>query len=471
MHQQQVKVQPKALYLLNFVSMWECFSYYGMRVLLILYMTQELEMSDAQAFGLYALYTTLVEFGGVIGGAVADRLVGLKRAIAYGGWTIALGHILMALPQSNFTFFLGLGAIVAGTAFFRANVPAFLGKFYEENDPRRDAGYTIYYTGINIGGFLAALSCGIVAELYGWHAGFGLAALGMLSGNIALAAGSRWLKADNVEEPRQTDALAKGLICTAMLALLTPLSALALYFYDFVLQYFALLLPLAAYYVYGSVRRCTKDEKRKLVVLLGLLCFLVLFYACEEQLGSSLVLFSERHADRTTFLGIIPSASLINFNPLTILILGPLLSCTLQKFALTTLQKIAIAFALLSAAFTVLFANCYEAEENAIIPLIFVIVSVMLISAGEIFIGPTIYAAASQAAPKALAGIAMSLVTIAYALANLLSGAISQTMAITDEAASISIYANAFYIIGLLAALLAASILILNKKIEVSESC
>src|SRR5262249_16053523 len=149
----------------------------------------ELGYSDEKAFGLYALYTTLIELGGIGGGIVADRYLGLKRSIVLGGITIALGHLSMTVPYSEFTFFLGLGLIVLRTSLFRSNVAAFLGHFYDENDPRREAGYTLYYTGINIGGFLATIGCGIVGEMYGWHAGFGLAAIGMLLGLIVLFLG------------------------------------------------------------------------------------------------------------------------------------------------------------------------------------------------------------------------------------------------------------------------------------------
>jgi POT family proton-dependent oligopeptide transporter len=134
-----MKSQPKELFLLNFVSMWECFSYYGMRVLLVLFMIHEFDLSDSEAFGFYALYTTLVEFGGVFGGMIADRLLGLKRTIMLGGWTIVCGHLSLIVPESKLCFYLGLGLIIVGTSLFRSNNPALIGKTNQENDPRRDA--------------------------------------------------------------------------------------------------------------------------------------------------------------------------------------------------------------------------------------------------------------------------------------------------------------------------------------------
>ncbi len=456
--------QPKALYLLNFISMWECFSYYGMRALLILFMTQELRLGDQEAFGLYALYITLVEFCGVIGGVVADRFLGLKRAITWGGWTIALGHLLLTYPDSEFTFFIGLGLIVAGTSFFRTNTAAFLGKFYSENDPRRDAGYTIYYTGINIGGFLASIFCGFVGEVYGWHAGFGLAALGMLAGNIALWVGGRLLT-DSAQATTCVENNHRGnLISALMLSLLVPLCALALYNHATVNLYFPIVMVLVIYTVNNTMKSCSLAEKKGLQQLCVYVCLLILFYACEEQLGSTLVLFSERHVDRETLFGMIPAASLITFNPLTMLTVGPLLSRWIIKIPMTPFGKIGISFSLLGTAFIVLWIGCHIANEKGDIPLASAIFSIILIAVGEILIGPTVFAAASKAAPKNHVGLTMSMVTLGFSFANLLSGWISQTMAVTDAATSLNTYKNGFYIIGTISIVLAVGIVVLNRK-------
>lgn len=462
-----LKKQPKALYLLNFVSMWECFSYYGMRVLLVLYMTQVLEMGDKKAFALYALYTTLVEFGGVIGGIFADKVLGLKRAIILGGWTIAFGHIALAIPDSQVGFYLGLALIIAGTSFFRTNVAAFLGEFYQENDPRRDAAYTIYYTGINIGSFLATLLCGLVSDLYGWHAGFGLAAVGMLAGNLALLAGSKVLKREGAPLPPPEDfkiSLRKILKGTAALALGTPLCAVALYFYDQAAPYFGLMTLGFLYYAYKQFKVCSREENRKLRMLALYLGFLILYYACEEQLGSTLILFSERHVERGTFYGIIPAASLIMFNPLTILVAGPLLTKQLNKVSFSPLSKIAIGFLLLGGAFILLWIGCFFPSKDETISLSFAMMSIVLIALGELFIGPTVYSAASEASPKGLSGLTMSLVTLGFSFSNFLSGTISQTMAIEEETLSLKTYQEGFYLIGLASLAVAIFAFILNKK-------
>lgn len=453
--------QPKALYLLNFVSMWECFSYYGMRVLLVLYMVHKLQYSDEKAFGMYALYTTLVELGGVLGGMVADRFLGLKRSIIMGGITIAFGHICMTLPDSQTMFLLGLGFIIAGTSLFRSNVAAFLGEFYEENDPRRDAGYTLYYTGINLGGFLAAIACGFVGEVYGWHAGFGLAAIGMLSGLVVLFLGRNILGSSG-KKPLAVKK-ATGIACTGLL-----LAGLAAALMIYCNQVMTPLVPIAivalVYYIYRRIRAYSPSSMKAYSTLALYLLFLVLFYGCEEQLGSTLVLFAERHVDRQTYFGIIPAASLVTFNPLTILVLGPLFSSLLQKVPLAGLTKIGFSFAFLGGAFCLLYLGGVAATLNQEVPLGYAILSIALISAGELLIGPTVYAKASELAPKALSGLMMGTVSLGYSLANLLSGFLSQLMAVTETDLSLEVYTGGFGGIGAGACVLALTLFLISKR-------
>jgi len=453
--------QPKALYLLNFVSMWECFSYYGMRVLLVLFMTHELLFNDQQAFILYALYTTLIEFGGVAGGIIADRFLGFRRSITLGGWTIALGHLAMAIPDSQISFFLGLGLIIAGTSLFRSNVAAFLGEFYEQNDTRLDAGYTIYYTGINIGGFLAAILCGFAGEVYGWHIGFGLAALGMLMGNIALLMGKKLLTPSREQKQPTKIATAIGILG---LAIFGPICAIALYYADVLTLWFPLVAIACIYYAVRQTKDCSRSEKQGLKRLGLYILFLILFYGCEEQLGSTLVLFAERHIDRQTIFGMIPSSSLITFNPLTILIAGPLLSRCIQTWNFCDLKKILWSFVLLGLSFCLLAMSCYTASINEMVGLGYGIGSIVLIALGEILIGPTLFAAASKYAPAKFQGLVMGMVTLGFSLANLFSGLLSQTMAITEETESLGIYAGGFSTLGVAALLIAFLLMMIQRQ-------
>lgn len=401
--------QPRALYLLNFISMWECFSYFGMRALLVLFMVKELMFDESKAFAIYSAYITLTELGGVIGGLMADRYLGFRRAVALGGWTIVVGHLCLAASGSQMAFFLALALIVIGTSLFRTNIAALLGTFYEKNDLRRDSGYTMYYAGMNIGGFLAAIFCVIVAEVYGWHAGFGLAAFGMFAGMLAMFAGRTILAA-----PEKVNPVLKrptvGELLSAAISAKEALKHVALYVF-----------------------------------------FLVVFYACEEQLGSTIVLFSERFVDRATPFGTIPPAMLITVNPLTILLMGPFVSRFFQKYPMVETKKIGISFTLLTSAFLLLNIGSIFGFVEGVISIWYAIGSIFLIGLGELFIAPTVFASASKAAPPKLAGLTMGMVTLGFSLANASSGFLSQLMAVSEEAGSLDVYIQGFFVVGLIA--------------------
>jgi dipeptide/tripeptide permease len=203
---------------------------------------------------------------------------------------------------------------------------------------------------------------------------------------------------------------------------------------------------------------------------LGLyLIFLILFYACEEQLGSTLILFSERYLDRATALGTIPAASIIMINPLAILLSGTCIYKILQKYPLTGTCKVAISFAFLSTAFWVLNIGCYFGKANETVNLGYGLGSIFLIGVGELFIGPTVFAIASKAAPRNLMGLTMGMVTLGYALANLASGFLSQLMAVSEEAISLDIYARGFSVIGWIALVPIAFLFKINQQQKVSS--
>ena len=176
---------PKGLLYLFFAELWERFSFYGMRALLTLYMVnvifEALASRDYAAAAVYASYGSLVYASTVIGGRVSDSLLGFRKSILLGGLLMALGHFVLAI-ESDITFYLALGFIVVGNGFFKPNISTFVAALYKENDPRKDSGFVIFYMGINIGGFIAPLLCGWLGQAYGWHYGFGLAGIGMLTG-------------------------------------------------------------------------------------------------------------------------------------------------------------------------------------------------------------------------------------------------------------------------------------------------
>jgi proton-dependent oligopeptide transporter, POT family len=194
------KVHPRALFALFMVELWERFSYYGMRAFLILYITADvskrgLGFDDAKAYGIYAAYGALVYLTPMIGGVLADRLMGFRRAIIWGSILMAVGQFILSM-DSPVLFYIGLATLVIGNGFFKPNISSMVGRFYKDGDPRRDGGFTIFYMGINMGAFLAPLTCGVIAATEGWSYGFLTAGIGMVIGLFVFL----WAQKSNIFE-------------------------------------------------------------------------------------------------------------------------------------------------------------------------------------------------------------------------------------------------------------------------------
>ena len=213
-NQSEIFGHPKGLFVLFFTEMWERFSYYGMRAILVLYLVTQttgdnpgLGWTSGEALALYGWYTMLVYVASIPGGWIADRLIGQKKSVLIGGLTLCLGHSILAVEQM-WAFYSGLGLIIAGVGLLKPNISTMVGGLYEQGDIRRDKGFTIFYIGINIGAFLSSLIVGYVGEVHGWHFGFGLAGIGMLLGQLVYMAGQKHLihvgnlltKTENPEE-------------------------------------------------------------------------------------------------------------------------------------------------------------------------------------------------------------------------------------------------------------------------------
>ena len=188
---------PHSLTTLFFTEMWERFSYYGMRALLVLYLVNSLDYSDADALHIYAIYTGLVYLTPIIGGYLADKYLGTQRTIFIGGITMMLGHFLMVFPD---LLFLAMGLLIIGNGYFKPNISTLLGRLYKDNDVRRDSGFSIFYIGINLGAFLAPLIVGYVGETISWHYGFAIAGLGMLAGLIQFYLGQNKIIQEDVSK-------------------------------------------------------------------------------------------------------------------------------------------------------------------------------------------------------------------------------------------------------------------------------
>ncbi|MCE5315925.1 MAG: peptide MFS transporter, partial [Parachlamydia sp.] len=388
--------QPKALYLIASVQMWECFSFYGMRVLLVLYMINILHFNDAQAFGVFALYTGLVELSGIVGGMLADRFLGLRRAISLGGWLIASGHLTLALGSHSTVFFPALALIIVGSSLFSTNLSALLSLYYADEDPKREAGYTLFYAGINLGSLLASILCGFIGEHFGWHYGFGLAAIGMLMGNLTLQFFGSILEGKGRENERRQPKKA-WLSMALLLVLGVYCVSQGLIYESHVLPFVPWICLLAVGYVAFNL---LKTDSKKLVRLLLYLMGLALFFAAEEQMGSSLMLFSDRHATKA-LLGIpVPPAVLQSINPAVIILFGTVMNGLCQRLSGFGHFpfRIVIPFGMTAAAFGGLAVAC--AYVALPMPILLIMGAVLVIAFAELIIGPAVYSLCSELTTK-----------------------------------------------------------------------
>ena len=366
--------QPKALTLLFLVQMWECFSYFGMRALLVLYMLEQLEYSKYEAFGIYALYTSMIEFGSLVGGYCADKFLGLRKAILLGAFLMTCGHCVLSGFDFVPLFYVGLGLIVMGSGLFKTNIRTLLGLFYEENDPRRDPAYTLFYTGSNLGGFLAAVSCGIVAQQFGWHAGFGLAAFGMVISMVLL-----YFKQDILEDRGLKIARRSSLHFTSLL------------------------------------------YNKNMSILLGMTLLLMVYFSMAELQGSMLMVYLQDFVNRNVWGYEIPSSVLITMNPITIFVVGPILA----KITFDNIKtKLGLAYVCMALSFVCLLVGSMLGK--GLVPMFPVLLSFAFVAIGELLIAPTIFSFCSKNAPKELQATLMGMVTLGFGCANLLSGKIGQ---------------------------------------------
>ena len=295
--------QPKALRILFLGELWERFSFYGLRALLMLYMISGLDHTDKYAYGLYGVYLALVCASTIVGGYLADRYLGNLKAVMLGGYIVIIGHICLCFPQREL-FFYGLSFIVVGTSLFKSNVSALLGEYYFKNDPRRDAGFTLFYMGVNIGPLIAPLICGYIGQKYGWNYGFGFAGLGMVLGIISLQLGYKHLKQD--KQLLQTLNLRKKFLlgfsqyqwivisCFSSV----PLIAWALKNHEMMGNFLNLFGIGIFIILIICTLKCEKEERKAMFSILIMLPFITAFFACFEQAGASMNLFTDRYVNR-----------------------------------------------------------------------------------------------------------------------------------------------------------------------------
>lgn len=451
---------PKGLQTLFFTEMWERMSYYGMRVLLVLYMTasmQEggLEITVAAAAAIYGLYTGSVYFMGLPGGWIADRLIGGQKAVWYGGIIIMIGHIVLAIPSDN-TFFIGLILVVLGTGLLKPNIAAVVGQLYSIEDQRRDAGFAIYYMGINLGSFVGYIVCGYLSVAYGWHWAFGAAAVGMALGltQYRLTIGNLEGVSEKPMVQMSTDAERKSrLAIGAFLVVLATVTWLMmtnrLVFNPVELAESVAIIFTAVFFLYFAAiyfrGNLDAREKRGMLALLLVCVASACFWSGFEQAGSTLNLFAQDYTDRMVGNFEIPTGWFGSANALFIVVLTPFFAAlwiNLGKRMVTPAYgiKCAVGLMIMASGFIVMYFAAQIAASGLKAAPFWLILVYFLHTVGELCLSPIALSAVSKLSPSRFIGQMMGVFVLTYSIGNIIAGLLAGSFDPNNVAEMPSLY-------------------------------
>jgi POT family proton-dependent oligopeptide transporter len=408
---------PRGLTILFLTEMWDQFSFFGMRALLVYYMTKQLFISQTHSSYIYGLYSSFVYFTPLVGGVISDRWLGRKRAVIIGSTIMALGHFMMAFES---LFYFALATIALGNGLFLPSLASQINQLYSENDPRRATAYNIYYVGINLGAFLSPFVCGTIGELYGWHWGFALAGVGMIIGLVTYLAGSKYL-------PREDGSVAQ--IKTTQSTEHAPLST-----------YILLLLVIA---------------------------IVVIFRAAYEQSGNTLALWADTGIDRHVARSFaIPMTWFQSLNPMFIFLFTPFIVAYWTKAARQrrepgSVSKMAMGGFIVAASYLLLAAVAY-AQGDARANWLWLVVFFIVYTIGELFILPVGLGLFGKLAPARFAATAIAAWFMAAFFGNLAAGAVGALWSSVSNA-------TFFIIVAGFSALSGALLLSLGRWAQVIE--
>mgnify|MGYP001123568650 FL=1 len=457
---------PKGLFYLFFAELWERFSYYGMRALLMLYMVNEFftyitdeAYREEMSFGIFAAYGSLVYATPVLGGMIADKFIGFKKSIMLGGILMALGHFFMAFyfksdvlgfevsSINHFFFYAALALLIVGNGFFKPNISTMVGRLYPEGDNRRDSGFTIFYMGINSGAFLAPLVCGWLGYEFGWHYGFGAAGVGMIAGLLVFMKGMNdGVFGDNGQQPieyreRKMYGIRTDYFFYLVAALMVPIAA-------FLVKYNAMevlggmhlhssLLSLLGVVILGILAKkmmeLSKIEVFRLLSVLVLTLLITVFWSFFELAGTAITLFAERNVNLTLL-----NASQTNaINPGYIIFLAipfSMMWVYLSKTQRnpTTPNKFALGILQLGLGFLVFAMSAQYMDAAGRTPFMFLMVGYLLLTTGELFISPIGLSKVTELSPKSMTAFMMGVYFLSSSYAHYISGAIAKLTTAND---------------------------------------
>ena len=427
--------QPTGVWYLILLSMWEYFSYYGMRALLILYLSEALLFSDRHAYALYGAYTSLVYMTPMLGGIIADRFLGDRNTVVCGAILMIIGHIILGTTEFSLGLYIALAFVVCGYGLFKSNISCVLGQLYQEKDTRRESGFALMYVGGNIGSFIAPLCCAYVANKWGWHYGFGLAGLGMAIGLAIFYFGRRHFIDIEKPDSKLFDHLGKlkfvgiGAIVIASIIAVAIFTVILQRLWVGWLLFFTTIVTL--YFLGKLFLRCAPEQKRRLIIILLIMVFGLIFWAFDQQGGSSISLFIERNVIKQLGTVFIPAANFQSLSGAGVLI-GGLFIAWLWRYLhrngihMAALLKIAIGMLVLTMGFFFISWSARLAIPTGHVSMLGVVLGMVLISFAELFIDPIALAEITRLNPANSVGfLAGSYMLITGSFANYLAAKVA----------------------------------------------
>ncbi|MBK6564379.1 MAG: peptide MFS transporter [Saprospiraceae bacterium] len=437
---------PKGLFILFLTEMWERFSFYGMKALLIHYLVKYHLFSDESGNLIVGSYAAMVYALPVIGGYLADRYLGFRKAVVFGAIMLVLGHLGLAFEGSKAyvdaagnvvrdgfaldVFFFSLSLIILGVGFLKANISSIVGALYEENDQRRDSGFTIFYMGINLGSFMATLLCGYLGETYGWGYGFGAAGIGMLFGLVTFIYGQKFLHGK--AEPKDKELLSAPLFGPVnrewLIYILAVLSLVGISqmvqnhtIVDWMLRIAGLISLIMIIYFGVTTEKVVRE---RLFALTILIIFSVVFWALFEQAYTSLNLYAERVTDRNFFGWEIPGSWYLSLNALFIILFAPVVASVwvrLGKYDPNVVVKFGIAIVLVGLGFGALVFGIETTAAGTKIAMIWLVLAYFFHTIGELCLSPVGLSSVTKLAPQKIVGFMMGVWFLATAASEFIA--------------------------------------------------
>lgn len=440
---------PRGLFILFFTEMWERFSFYGMKALLIFYLTKYHLFSDSAGNLIIGSYAALVYAVPVIGGFIADKYLGFRKAILFGGIMLVLGHLGMAfegnaatqsvtgeITRDNFAlqvFYFSLALIVLGVGFLKANISSLVGELYEVGDKRRDSGFTLFYMGINLGSFIATILCAWLGETYGWSYGFGAAGIGMMLGLSTFVYGKNLLLGKG--ESSNPEFLTKksfGIKNEWLIYILSIASTVIFWLMVQNHEAVSWALQIAGavsfiYILYYAVTQLDGKLRDQLIALTILIIFTIVFWALFEQAYTSMNLFADRALDRTLFGIELSAGQFLSFNALFIILLAPVFAwlwVKMGKYNPNTAVKFAVALMLVGIGFGALVYGINVSGDGKVAAM-WLVLAYLLHSSGELCLSPVGLSAVTKLSPKKIVGFMMGVWFLATASSEFIASVLA----------------------------------------------